>query len=127
LKFTLESTTAVSVRSVANGQFLIGEDTWAEAIALTADGIVADWAAIPVEALSRDSLEPLLRLQPEVLIVGTGSRQMLPDRSLMFAMARAGVGLELMDTPAAARTFNVLANEGRSVAAVLYPTDSDGS
>ena len=123
MKFTLESTTAISVRSVANGVFLIGEQSWAETIALTADGIVADFAAVPVEELSHGALEPLLRLQPEVVIVGTGSRQMLPDRDLMFAMARAGVGLEVMDTEAAARTFNVLANEGRSVAAVLYPTD----
>jgi uncharacterized protein len=41
----------------------------------------------------------------------------------MFAMARSGIGLEIMDTPAAARTFNVLLGEGRSVTALLYPTD----
>ncbi|MDX1507868.1 MAG: Mth938-like domain-containing protein [Woeseiaceae bacterium] len=38
----------------------------------------------------------------------------------MFAFARAGIGLEVMNTPAAARTFNVLAGEGRRIAAVLY-------
>ncbi len=124
MKFTLEHTTAVSIRSVAGGTFLIGDASWTGAIALTIDGVLADWKSVPVAELSTAALAPLLRDEPELIIVGTGSRQVLPDRDLMFAMARAGIGLELMDTAAAARTFNVLANEGRSVAAVLYPTDS---
>ena len=53
-------------------------------------------------------------------MVGTGKDGEFPPRELMFAFARRGVGLELMDTAAAARTFNVLAGEGRHVAAVLY-------
>lgn len=123
MKFTLESTPATTIRSVANGEFLIGEQSWSEAIALTADGVVDDWRAVAIADLAPQSLAALLDLQPELVIIGTGTRQVLPDRDLMFAMARAGVGLELMDTPAAARTFNVLVNEGRAVAAVLYPTD----
>ena len=112
------------MRSVANGQFLIGDQIWSGPLALTSDGILEDWAAPPIENLSIDSLSTILRLGPELVIFGTGSRQLLPDRDLMFAMARSGVGLEVMDTPAAARTFNVLLGEGRSVAAVLYPTDN---
>jgi uncharacterized protein len=73
-----------------------------------------------VERLSIDDLEPLIATKPELIIVGTGAKQVLPNRELMFAMARSGVGLEMMDTAAAARTFNVLLSEGRSVAAALY-------
>jgi uncharacterized protein len=122
LKFTLESTSAVSVRSVADGIFRIGEQSWSGPIALTADGVLEQWPAVSAAELSPATLAPLLDLSPELIIVGTGSGQTLPDRELMFAMARAGIGLEFMDTPAAARTFNVLVNEGRSVAAVMYPT-----
>lgn len=111
------------MRSVVNGQFLIGDQHWSDPIALTPAGVLQEWSAPPVEKLSIESLGALLQLNPELLIVGTGSQQLLPDRELMFAMARAGVGLEIMDTPACARTFNVLLGEGRSVAAVLYPTD----
>lgn len=107
---------------MANGQIVIGDQTWQQAIALTANGVIADWPVVPVEDLSKDALDLLLDLKPELIVVGTGSQQLLPDRELMFAMARANVGLEVMDTPAAARTFNVLISEGRSVAAVLYPT-----
>ena len=122
MKFTLESQSALSIRSVANGVFVIGDQTWSEAIALTAEGVVADWRAVGVTELSQATLQPLLALQPELIIVGTGSQQLLPDRELMFSMARSGIGLEFMDTPAAARTFNVLLSESRAVAAVLYPT-----
>jgi len=123
LKFTLESSAVASVRSVADGQTVVGNRSWSEVIALTADGVIEGWSAVPVEELSRDALAPLLQLQPELIVIGTGSRQLLPHRDLMFAMARANTGLEMMDTPAAARTFNVLISEGRSVAAVLYPTN----
>jgi uncharacterized protein len=123
LKFTLESSSALSVRSVANGQFLIGDQVWSDPIALTPGGVLQDWVAPSLADLSIESLSSLLELGPELLIVGTGSQQILPSRDLMFGMARAGVGLELMDTPAAARTFNVLLGEDRSVAAVFYPTE----
>ena len=123
MKFTLENIAAVSVRSVANGQFLIGDNKLSGTVALSTEGVIDDWPEVAVAVLGIEALAPLLELQPELIVVGTGSRQELPGRDLMFAMARASVGLEMMDTPAAARTFNVLISEGRSVAAVLYPTD----
>lgn len=123
MKFTLESQSAVSIRSVANGVILVGDQAWSEPVALSGEGVIDDWPAVDVPELSQATLQPLLALQPELVIVGTGSQQSLPDRELMFAMARAGIGLEFMDTPAAARTFNVLINESRSVAAILYPTE----
>lgn len=123
MKFTLESSSAVAIRNVANGEFLIGDQVWSESIALTPEGVLQGWTSPSLEDLTVESLKALLDLSPELVLVGTGSQQRLPDRELMFAMARAGVGLEIMDTPACARTFNVLLGEGRSVAAVLYPTD----
>ena len=109
---------------MANGQIVVGNQTFSEPVALTGDRIVEAWSAVPVESLSIETLAPLLELQPELIVVGTGSQQLLPHREFMFAMARAGVGLEFMDTPAGARTFNVLIGEGRSVAAILYPTSA---
>ena len=123
MKFTLESSSAAAVRSVANGQFLIGDQVWSDPIALTPAGVVQGWLAPPLASLSIESLSALLEPGPELVIIGTGSQQLLPNRDLMFAMARSGIGLEFMDTPAGARTFNVLLGEGRSLAAVLYPTE----
>ena len=123
MKFTLENIAAVSVRSVANGQFVIGENKLSGTVALSTDGLIDNWSEVAIQELAFEALAPLLELQPELIVIGTGSQQKLPQRDLMFAMARANVGLEMMDTAAAARTFNVLISEGRSVAALLYPTD----
>ncbi len=82
--------------------------------------MLEDWVPVPVESLTVDDLALLIETRPELILLGTGNKQLLPDRDLMFAMARRGIGFEVMDTPAAARTFNVLVGEGRSVAAVLF-------
>ena len=60
---------------------------------------------------------------PEIIVLGTGQSNIFAPRELVFAMARRGVGFEVMNSAAAARTFNVLAGEGRRVAAVLYLVD----
>jgi uncharacterized protein len=120
MKFTLETKLAASVRRVTATEIMIGNKVWTRPVALTESGVIPDWRPAPVESLSIDDLAPLIAAQPELIIVGTGEKQVLPNRDLMFAMARRGVGLEMMDTAAAARTFNVLLSEGRSVAAALY-------
>ena len=120
MKFTLELPSAITVRSVSATEILIGNQVWSKPVALTGDGVLDDWVPAPVEALSIDDLATLIAANPDVIVIGTGSAQVLPNRELMFAMARKGIGLEMMDTPAAARTFNVLVSEGRSVAAALF-------
>jgi len=120
LKFTRESPAASSVRRVTANEIVIGDTSWCAPIAVTPDGVLESWLAPAVENLSIRDLAPLLECGAEIIVIGTGRRQLLPHRELMFAMARQGVGLEMMDTAAAARTFNVLLGEGRPVAAVLY-------
>ena len=120
MKFTLESPLVAAVRSVSDQEILIGDQKWSKPVAVTAAGVLESWTPPPVTALCIDDLATLLDTGPELIVIGTGSKQLLPDRELMFAMARKGIGLEVMDTPAAARTFNVLISESRSVAAVLY-------
>ena len=71
--------------------------------------------------LQEAHLSPILDRNPELIIIGSGARGEFAPRELTFAFARAGIGLEVMDTHAAARTFNVLAGEGRNLAALLYP------
>ncbi len=120
MKFTLENPSAVTIHSVSDREVRIGSQLYSEPVALTPAGILQHWTPVPVEQLSIDDLGALIETGPELIIVGTGDHQVLPNRDLMFAMARQGIGLEFMDTPAAARTFNVLVGEGRSVAAVLF-------
>lgn len=61
----------------------------------------------------------LLKYNPEVVLLGTGKRLVFPDRSLIKAFQSKGVGCDIMDSGAACRTYNILASEGRTVAAIL--------
>ena len=121
LKFTRESSATLSIRSVGGDGIRIGDQMWSETVALTPQQVVDGWQNVPLAELVEDHFLTLLEYTPELIIVGTGTTILFPPRELTFAFARRGVGLEVMDTAAAARTFNVLAGEGRRVAAVLFP------
>ena len=108
------------IRSVIANEIQIGADVYRHTIAITSDEVIDDWPDIDVADLQDSDFAALLASKPEVIVVGTGAAIQFPPRDLVFAMARRGVGFEVMDTAAAARTFNVLASEDRQVAAVLY-------
>ena len=110
----------MNIRRVSAGAIVIGSQTFEKPIALTPDGIIDAFSPPAIADLAEDQLDALLSTNPEMIILGTGNRSVFPPRELIFALARRGIGLEVMDTPAAARTFNVLAGEGRRLAAVLY-------
>ena len=84
---------------------------------ISPDRLVEDWPVTDARALAAADLEPLLALQPEVLLLGSGAGQVFPTAAVMAACLGRGIGIEVMGNDAAARTFNVLAGEGRRVAA----------
>ncbi len=120
MKFTRENIAATTVQGVSDQGFkLRGE--WVEGtIAITEDGIINDWTDKAFSELALTDFDSLLDANPEVVIIGTGVESELTPRDLMFGFARRGTGLEVMDSRAAARTYNILAGEGRRVAAVLF-------
>jgi uncharacterized protein len=99
---------------------MIGDVEYGHTIAVTTDKVLENWTDKPVANLVLEDFEDLLADSPAIVVLGTGSSNIFAPRELVFAFARQSVGLEVMDTRAAARTFNVLAGEGRAVAAVLY-------
>ncbi|MGB5246528.1 MAG: MTH938/NDUFAF3 family protein [Woeseia sp.] len=117
--FTRENGTDLTIRSVERNAIRIGDETLTASVALTADRIIGEWRASAIDELTVADLESVLAEEPEMLVLGTGWQQRLPPRELMFGLARRGIGLEMMDTPAACRTFNILIAEGRRPAAVL--------
>lgn len=120
MKFTRELSAGNTIRHVTDAGFVIGDDTYPGPLAVTASDIIEDWPNRAVEDLAESHFEPVFDTSPEVILLGTGATNIFPPRELVFGMARRGVGFEVMDTYAAARTFNVLVGEDRRVAAVLY-------
>lgn len=121
LKFTRETVDTVTIQSVTPQGVIIGGAAYSRPIVLSINEVVSEWDAGSVPNLTTSDFDALLEASPELVLIGTGATTVFPPRDLVFAFARHGVGLETMDTAAAARTWNVLATEGRRVAAVLYP------
>jgi uncharacterized protein len=91
---------------------------------LSPERLVEDWRPRTVEELTPADFDAVLALDPELVLLGTGASHRFPSPAVMAALLTRGIGLEAMDNAAAARTFNVLAGEGRRVvAAFLLPRD----
>ena len=84
---------------------------------LSPNQLIEDWQIGDKTALAPEDLAPLLALNPELVLLGTGDTQRFPAAAVMAACLTRGIGIEIMTNPAAARTFNVLAGEGRRVVA----------
>lgn len=79
--------------------------------------LIEDWPVLDIRAMTPADLEPMLALSPELVLLGSGASQAFPPPVTMAACLSRGIGLETMTNDAAARTFNVLASEGRRVVA----------
>ena len=90
-------------------------------VIVTADGVEA-WSAARFDALSAGDFERLAGLGVEIVLLGTGPRQRFPHPRVTAPLAAARVGLEVMDTKAACRTYNILIAEARRVALALVFT-----
>ena len=98
----------------------VNERMLERSFALAPDRLIEDWAApATAAALEPAHLDALLALAPELLVLGTGQRQVFPSPAVMAACLTRGIGIEVMDNAAAARTYNVLAGEGRKVIVAL--------
>jgi uncharacterized protein len=77
------------------------------------------WSVLDFPSLQAAHFEALLAHEPELVLLGTGRRLRFPSPALTRCLASARVGIEVMDTPAACRTYNILGSEGRRVLAAL--------
>jgi uncharacterized protein len=120
MKFSLDpSGTAHVVRSYAPGLIRIGEREFDRSVIVSATTLIEHWRPATVAELAAADFEPVVALRPAILLLGTGPRQVFPEAELLGALHAARIGVEVMDTGAACRTYNVLVSEGREVAAAL--------
>lgn len=83
------------------------------------DKIIEHWPATDAKALGLDDIQPILELNPDVVLLGTGDHQVFPTAEVMAAFLKHGIGIEPMDNAAAARTHTILAGEDRHVVAAF--------
>jgi uncharacterized protein len=120
MQLTRDASSVNFIRAWEPGRVRIGERWLAGNVLVGNDAIVESWVTSAADRLTIDDLAPALALQPTIIVLGTGTQRLLPDVELMAAVAAHSVGLEIMSTPAACRTFNVLLQEQRRVVAALF-------
>lgn len=112
---------APSVDAYGEGGFRLAGERREGSVLILGDE-ARSWPVASLAELTVEALAPVLeagRADVEFLLLGVGARNALPPRDVREAFRRAGIGLEFMDTPAAARLYNVLTAEGRRLAAAL--------
>lgn len=120
MKLDLDNTGGNFIRGFSGREVLVGSEAFTRPLIVTAERIIADWSPPAVAELTPVNLAPVLALEPELILLGTGARQLFPSVALTADILGRGIGFEVMDTAAACRTYNVLASEYRRVAAALF-------
>jgi uncharacterized protein len=110
---------ARAITSHGPGYVALGAMRLTRTCLLGPDGIDAAWGPDTFEGLDAGHFAALAALPCDVTLLGTGARQRFPAPALLRPLIEAGRGIEVMDTPAACRTYNVLIAEGRTVVAAL--------
>lgn len=101
------------------GYVSVNDKPLTQSFIITPETLITDWAPRSAAELDEAALEAITHLSPGVVLLGTGERQSFPPTSLLAPMLAQGIGIEIMTTTAACRTYNILVAEGRSVAAGL--------
>ncbi|MFO7593299.1 MAG: MTH938/NDUFAF3 family protein [Pseudomonadota bacterium] len=132
MKFTREQAEGLyTVHAYQSGSVTLNSPDPADArdeegrIVLTESFIVSprhlmrEWRPDRLEQIEGRDLGVIAEFRPEILLLGTGESLLFPNNSLTAAIIELGVGYEIMSSPAACRTYNLLAAEGRRVAAAI--------
>jgi len=110
---------AFFLRGADGASALVNDRTLRRSFCVSPETLVEDWPYRDATTLPPEALEPLFALEPELIVLGTGAAQAFPPPATLAAALRRGIGLEAMTNAAAARTYSVLAGEGRRVVAAF--------
>jgi uncharacterized protein len=110
-----------TVTAYGEGFIEVNRRRFEGALILQPEGEVISWQATSFELLETEHFTSLAAHAPDLVVLGTGARQRFPHPRITAALIDAGVGVEVMDTRAACRTYNILMGEGRRVLAALLP------
>lgn len=126
MKLDFDSDSSVPlIRSYGAGVIAVGDRTLDRPFVIVGSSIDLELLPDRPADLTADHLRRLADLGADILIIGTGSRQMFLRAELTAPLLEKGIGLESMDTAAACRCYNVLVAENRAVAAAFYMMDSE--
>jgi len=120
LKLHLSNSTEKNLfTGYGSGYVLVNQKRYDNNLITMPDHIIENWQVQTFEQLSEEHFELLLPFQPEIVLLGTGDTLQFPSPLVTKKLIAVKIGVEVMDTNAACRTYNILMAEGRNVAAAL--------
>ena len=119
-----QSSGKLYIRAVGADGISIGDTSYAESLIVSPERVEPNWPVTSVSEISEQNLQAVLAFEPELVLIGTGRTQRFLDPAIAMVFHSRGVGIEVMTTAAACRTFNVLVMEERRVVAALLPPDT---
>jgi len=96
-----------------------GIETISNSFIVSPRHLLRDWPPASISELQAEHFDAIIELQPELVLLGTGARLTFPSPQILVALHQQHIGVEVMDTAAACRTYNILMTEGRFVVAGL--------
>jgi uncharacterized protein len=110
---------ANTIQAYGHGFITINTQHFHRSVVVARDRIIGDWPPQRFADIQSCHMRLLTTLNPEILLLGTGDHQQFPHPEILEPLINQRIGFEIMDTPAACRTYNIILTEGRQVAAAL--------
>jgi uncharacterized protein len=107
------------IRAYGEGWITVNDQAIRQSVIITPERLITDWPPQHFKHLIEAHFRLIAELNPEIVLLGTGSRQHFPHPRLTRPLLSQGVGVEVMATDAACRTYNIIMAEGRRVVAAL--------
>lgn len=124
MKFAIDDPQdGLAIESYTHREIVINGRVFRHSLALLPNALLHDGFPADLHALTTSHFTRLLELRPQLLLLGTGDHQRFPPAAVYAPMITAAIGVEVMSTPAACRTYNLLKSEGRRVCALLLLGD----
>ena len=121
MQFTLDNgDAAFQIKAYKKGLITVNEQTYGYPILVMPTHLLAPWGPHSIEELAPTHFDMILPYKPKLVILGTGKQHRFLPAVLYAVLINNNIGVEIMDTKAACRTYTVLMAEGRDVVAGLF-------
>ena len=107
------------IRAVRENSVVVIDRELSSSFIIAPDRVVENWPPATITDLDAGAIQIIADLDPELVILGTGTEQKFPLQTVLLTLLRKGIGVEVMHNAAAGRTYNLLASEGRKVVAAF--------
>lgn len=115
--------TSNKIFSYSDDSFRLKDKLITSNLVISKDRLIENWPVDSYQNFALQHLDQIISWQPEVILLGTGKEPGFPNPELIAYASSKNIGLEIMDTGAACRSYNLLIDEGRNVVACLFLSD----